>query len=137
MAGTFQTTFVTRMGCWTGAVGVYNMTGGVANINTLTDGTSDSNFVVGWGDSTGGYGNINIANSAHMTLNPGNQLVLSWVANSIGILNLGAVGSTTDASVLTVSAIRRGGTTGILNFHGGTLQASANNATFLNNGGGF
>jgi autotransporter-associated beta strand protein len=101
--------------------GVYNMSGGTADINSH-----------GWsfnvGNSGTGQGIVNLSGSAHLTAN---TTYLGVYDTSTGIVNLGAVGS--GGGILSLPGIGKysATATGYLNFHGGVLQATADNPVFL------
>lgn len=99
--------------------GVYNMTGGVANFCNLNYWTTNI-------APNGGTGILNVANTAHLMLPLSNFTIGANSSSARGIVNLGAVGSSADSSVLSTINIYASNTgTGTVNFHGGTLQALA------------
>ncbi|MCC6127367.1 MAG: autotransporter-associated beta strand repeat-containing protein [Pirellulales bacterium] len=108
--------------------GVWNMTGGTAELNTRqTNGLRI-------GNDANGVGIMTVSGAAHLTTHTRIYLGTYSTASCTGILNLGAVGSTTDTSVVSAPDLGRyttTGTTGLLNFHGGTLQAIADSTAFL------
>ena len=125
--GTLTTNYgVTAIGESGTGWGVYNMTGGIANIYTVSGAWS-----VNLGDNNSATGIINLSGTAHMTL--GNTVYVGTRDTATGIINLGAVGSSGDASILTVKDMGRyeSTPTGLLNFHGGTLQANADSSALL------
>ena len=98
--------------------GVYNMTGGTAtfcNVNHWTTNLAPS----------GGTGILNVTGTAHLTQSLTN-ITLAYNTNSAtAIVNLGAAGSASDTSILSTSNLYAPTNLGIVNFHGGTLQALA------------
>jgi autotransporter-associated beta strand protein len=102
--------------------GVWNMSGGTAFVNS----GAPISFNIGNGGD--GQGILSISGAAEMS----SQVIRLGVDNNgTGILNLGAVGS--GGGVLSVPELGRYSyyATGYLNFHGGTIKATANSAHFL------
>lgn len=119
------------LGATVGTIGQLNLTG--TGTYTSTDATANGASGLYVGEN--GTGTLNISGSATMTLGGASTsagLNVGRNAGASGIVNLGAVG----AGGGTITAVRvqqtGGGATGIFDFHGGTLKASAAaNATFF------
>jgi fibronectin-binding autotransporter adhesin len=127
--------FTVNTRCWVGLGSSGSSTFGVVN---LSGGTINS-LSTGARTVIGGYGTgvLNIGNSGAQYLSKWETWV-GWQSGSTGIINLGAVGSTLGQGGLfrTQGLTRNAGSTvSQLNFHGGTIQAYANNANFLNSSG--
>jgi autotransporter-associated beta strand protein len=121
------------------AYGVFTLSGGTVDTN-LVDSTYP--FLVG---SNGAAGMLNIR-GGQFTVNGTNRMAVGYadtasLAGGKGIVNLGAVaectgsggGGTLAVNWLETSLIGTSASTGLLNFHGGTLQARSNQTDFLKN----
>jgi len=150
-AGTFTSTSWFSIGeSGVGSVGVFNLSGGTVNAATSggtavnlgdRDGSSGTlNVSGGTFNSTGGgiqvgnhwtgsgvnTGTLTITNTGVVNTGPssGNGIKLASSAASTGTVNLGG-------GILMTHRIQNGSGSGTFNFNGGTLTATANNATFM------
>lgn len=104
------------LGRFTNGVGVLNITGG--QFNQLNTGTF---FIVG----EQGTGTLNLGGTGVVTLT--NALRLAHAGNGVGVLNLNAGGR-----LITPGIVATGpGLSASVNLNGGTLQPTANTASFL------
>ncbi|HET6410355.1 MAG TPA: autotransporter-associated beta strand repeat-containing protein, partial [Chthoniobacteraceae bacterium] len=105
------------MGSFTGANGVTNLSGG--SINVTSTAPNEGGFIVG----EAANGTLNISDTG--ALNISGSRGLHFAAGvGIGIANL-------NGGVITTPLVQKGAGTGTLNFDGGTLKASANAPTFM------
>ena len=113
-------TYVSIAGEGGSGFAVYNMTGGAANFCNQNHWTTNL-------APSGGTGILNVTGTAHLSLALSNFTIGAYSSSARGIVNLGAVGSSSDTSVLsTINIYATNAGTGTVNFHGGTLQALAN-----------
>jgi autotransporter-associated beta strand protein len=108
--------------------GVYNLAGGTCQTRQSSTG---SNVV---GNYSAGVLNLSGTGQFLGNADGSTTLVIGQRANSSGIVNLGAVD--TGGGLLSQKRITRGSgatitSTGLVNFHGGTLQACADTTDFL------
>ncbi|MCC6124556.1 MAG: autotransporter-associated beta strand repeat-containing protein [Pirellulales bacterium] len=117
--GAFDANYSMLIGSKAGATGVYNLTGG-----NLT--TNDWNSIVGYR----GEGVLSISGSGKFTHRSGEDAAFyAGYDGGKGIVNLGT--SAASGGTLEVYQIARDGATssGTVNFHGGTLKATASTST--------
>jgi autotransporter-associated beta strand protein len=106
----------------TGSIGEMDLSGNASVNSTATTG----NGATLGGIFVGETGTLNVMGNATMTLN-GWGLRVGHDAGASGTVNL-------DGGVVTTTSVSLGGaTTGVINFNGGTLRASGNNAAFMPN----
>ncbi len=120
------------IGANAGAFGVLNVTGGSYSSTGANLGNNRSGIYVG----ESGTGVVNVSGTGNMTLgattsSQGLNIGRTNAASAVGTVNLGAVGS--GGGMITTTRVWKAGAaaTATLNFHGGTLRASADNTSFL------
>lgn len=111
--GSFNVNGYASVGRYSGAIGVWNVSGGALDQSQAT-----RNLIVG----ESGNGTLTLSSSAQVT-----------AAGTMRLgLNLGSVGAIhLNGGTLTTPAISRGNGSGTVNFDSGTLRAAATTTTFL------
>ena len=117
---TIATNLMTIAAGGTGSIGVTTLSGGTfTSVATAGNaGTIGGVFVGEFGTGT-----LNVSGNANVTL-AGKGITFGVNANSAGTANL-------DGGTVSTNIVAKGAGTGVLNLNGGTLKATAANATFM------
>jgi fibronectin-binding autotransporter adhesin len=109
--------------------GAFNVSGGTVNINLSNTGST-----LNLGPSTA-TGVVTVKGSGRLTATATNVTMGMYSTGSTSIINLGGIGS--GGGLLNTASIFNNGATGMVNFHGGTLQANTDTGTDIGwyNGG--
>jgi autotransporter-associated beta strand protein len=104
-------------GSFGGALGVTNLSGGTVNVTNV--GANQGGFLV----AEAGGGILNMSGSAALNISGARGLHVA-INGGTGIVNLGG-------GVVTTPLVQKGTSDGTVNFHGGTLRASAASANYM------